>query len=153
MCQGAPERGYWIMARTPKASGKTASKAKSTPKGKPEDKPIELSPEELAGLKPLDVPIVYASSFRLQGSGNDFNLIFQRAIPMQSENGLHPSVGQLETVAMVTVSPQSLKDIHILIGGQIRLHEQEFGQIKLAAVEEFPAHFPHKAGRETTTDT
>ncbi len=110
-----------------------ANKPKSKPKSKPKAKAsaVEPTPEELAKLKAVEAPVFYASTFRVQGSGNDFNLIFQRAVPMQGEDGsIHPAVGALETVAVVTISPQSLKDLHLLLDGQLNKHEEAFGPIE-----------------------
>lgn len=107
------------------------SKSKPKSKTKPKPSAVEPTPEELAKLKAVEAPVFYASTFRIQGSGNDFNLIFQRAVPMQGEDGsIHPAVGALETAAVVTVSPQSLKDLYLLIDGQLKEHEKAFGPIE-----------------------
>lgn len=110
---------------------KRKSKPKPKPKPQPQPKADEPTPEEIAKLKVVEVPAFYASTFRIAGSGNDFSLIFQRTVAMQTEDGgIHPTVGSLETVAIVTVSPQSLKDLHLLIGRQVEQQEKEFGRIK-----------------------
>ncbi len=111
------------MARKPKA--------KPEAKAKPKPKADERTPEELAKLKAAEVPTFYASIFRIQGSGNDFNLIFQRSIPAQREDGsIDPTVALGQNVAVITVGPQSLKDLHILIGRQLKEQEEDFGPIK-----------------------
>lgn len=78
----------------------------------------------------MEAPTFYASTFRIQGTGNDFGLIFQRAVTMQQEDGaIHPEIASLGTVAIVNVSPESLKDFHVLIGRQLEEHEKQFGRI------------------------
>ena len=110
------------MARKPKA--KVKAKA---------DKPKadKLTPEELAKLKVLELPMFYASVFQIQGSGNDFNLICQRGVPAQREDGsIETTVTSAQTVAVISISPQSLKDLHLLIGQQLEDQEKDFGRIK-----------------------
>lgn len=107
-----------------------ASKPKPKAKGaKP--KGAKLKAEELAKLKVVEVPTFYASVFRLLGSGNDFNLICQRSVPAQREDGsIEMAVALPQTVAVITISPQSLKDLHLLIGRQLKEQEEDFGPIK-----------------------
>lgn len=111
-----------------------ARKPKPKPKPKPkadELKQEKLDKQELAKLRPVEAPTFYASTFRIQGTGNDFGLIFQRTVTMQMEDGgVHPDIASLGTVAIVNVSPESLKDFHVLIGRQIELYEKEFGRIE-----------------------
>ena len=107
------------------------SKSKPKPKAKAKPKADELTLEELAKLKAVEAPTFYASTFRIQGSGNDFTLIFQQSVPAQREDGsIEPRVGTVQNVAVVTVSPQSLKDLHIVIERQLKQHEETFGRIK-----------------------
>ena len=63
------------MARKPKAASATRAKARAKAKPEPADTVGGLSLEELAKLKTLEAPTFYASVFRMQGSGNDFNLL------------------------------------------------------------------------------
>lgn len=89
------------------------------------------TPEELLRLKPISSPALYASNFRVQGTGNDFTLVLQRVFPAQTEAGeIFEGVGRLEIVATVTLSPQSAKDLHVLLASQVALHEREFGTIE-----------------------
>jgi hypothetical protein len=91
----------------------------------------EIKPEDVANLRPLEAPRLYASSFQLQGSGNDFNLILQRGSPTQNPDGsIHPAISKLETVAVLTMSPASVKDLHLLLGTQIEHHQQQYGAIE-----------------------
>lgn len=95
-----------------------------------------IKPEELANVKPLEAPWFYASAFRVIGTGNDFQLIFQRASPSQNPDGsLNPEVAHVITVAAVTMSPQAIKDLYVLLGGQIEAHEKEFGTIETPFVK------------------
>lgn len=127
------------MARKPKPKPKAKAKAKAKAKGtKPKTKPKgaklkggKLKAEELAKLKVVELPMFYASVFRLLGSGNDFNLICQRSVPVEREDGsIEMAVAVAQTVAVITISPQSLKDLHLLIGQQLEGQEKDFGRIK-----------------------
>ena len=91
----------------------------------------DVEPEETEGLRALEAPWLYASSFRLQGMGNDFILILQRAIPVQGPDGaIQSQRGKLETVAVLTLSPQAAKDLHLLLEGSIASYESQFGRIE-----------------------
>jgi hypothetical protein len=95
------------------------------------DKPKELTPEELAKLKPSDVVPVQASAFQLQSTGVDFQLMFQRIRPLTDEKGaLHAGVAMAELVAIIGMSPQALKDLSILINNQMKQFEADFGKIE-----------------------
>lgn len=110
------------MARKPKPKAKSKG-AKS--------KGAKLKAAELAKLKVAEVPTFYASVFRILGSGNDFNLVCQRSVPAQREDGsIEMAVALSQTVAVITISPQSLKDLHLLIGRQLKEQEEDFGPIK-----------------------
>jgi hypothetical protein len=86
------------------------------------------SAETLVGLKPLTVPEFYASNFHMQGTGNQFTLIMQRAIPMQNaDEMIHGTLNKIQIVATVTMSPQTAKDLYLLLGDQIENHEKTFG--------------------------
>lgn len=103
----------------------------------------QISAEALAAehkLTSVTAPVLYASSFRMQGNGNDFNLIFQRGVPAQTaDGGIHPEVGRLETVAVVTLSPQSLKDLSLLLAPQVAAYEKEFGEIQTPYIKRLAA--------------
>lgn len=91
----------------------------------------ELSAEQLAQLKPIEITPVYAGTFNVQGTGNDFTILFQRLRPLVDRNGaLVPGVGVSEVVSVVTMSPQALKDLSFLLAGQIENHEKEYGEIE-----------------------
>lgn len=110
---------------------KRKPKPKAEAKPKPKASAAEPTPEELAKLRAVEAPTFYASGFRLQGSGNDYHLIFQRGSPAQDEAGnIHPTKGKLEIAAVVTVSPQSLKDLYLLIDGILKQHEETYGLIE-----------------------
>ena len=94
-----------------------------------DDKP--LSAEELAKLKPVDAPLLFATSFQHQTTGNEVTILFQRPRPL--EDGLKmASTAKLEVVAGITMSPQSFKDLSIVMGDILTRHEQEFGVLETA---------------------
>ena len=92
---------------------------------------LGLTKEQAESLQPFSLPVMYASAFQLQGSGNDFNLILQRRLPAQNPDGsIHAEVGKLDAIACLTLSPQSAKDLSVLLAEQIARFEQQFGTIE-----------------------
>lgn len=90
----------------------------------------ELSAEELATLRPISVPPTHASSFRVQGTSNEFILMFQRLMPQMKPDGDLADVGRADTIAVISMSPQSVKDLSILLSAQIETWEKEFGKLE-----------------------
>jgi len=90
----------------------------------------EIDKELLANVEPLSGTPIYASAFHMQGSGNDFTLIFQNAQPMvDKRSGTVANIAANAAVAIVKVSPQGLKDLYLLIGDQLTQFEKDFGEV------------------------
>ena len=72
-------------------------------------------PTKPEGAKPIEIVPVYASSIQVQGTGNDFTLLFRRARPATSTKALaeggQPDMAILELVSAVTLSPGAAKDL------------------------------------------
>jgi len=83
--------------------------------------------EELAKAGPVSAPSFYASAFRIMGTGNDFVIIMDRAVPLQGQEATNYAM--LQPVAIVSVSPGALKDLSIVLAEQVEKHEKEFGKI------------------------
>jgi hypothetical protein len=80
--------------------------------------------------KPLQLPSFYATSANIAASGNDFTIIFNRNIPLENADGtLNPGLALVMPTVMISLTPQSLKDISLIIPGILEAHEREFGEI------------------------
>ena len=91
----------------------------------------ELTPQQLAALKPVSAPIFYASSFNMQGTGLDFAIIFQQTVPaVHPDGGLVPGLVQNQIQAVAKLSPGSAKDLMLLLQSQIAEYEKDWGKIK-----------------------
>ncbi len=91
---------------------------------------LDIKPEELAGLTESEVPTFYASSFRIQGTGTGFAIFAERPAPLEDKDGsIHPGVAKKKAEALIYMSPQTLKDLSILLAKQIEVYEEEFGEI------------------------
>jgi hypothetical protein len=78
-------------------------------------------------IKAIPIAPAQASGFHLMGTGNDFLLLCQRVVPAVL-NG-KDIVGLAEPSAVLTISPQALKDLQVLIGKELAKFEKEFGAI------------------------
>jgi hypothetical protein len=88
------------------------------------------STEDLAKLRPINVAPVHASNFRLQATSNEFILLFQRILPMIQADGSVSDIAAADTVAAISMSPQSMKDLSILLSNQMKDWEKEFGPVE-----------------------
>jgi hypothetical protein len=90
-------------------------------------------PAKPEGAKPIEMLPVYASNIQVQGTGNDFTLLFRRARPATSVKALaeggQPDMAILELVSAVTLSPGAAKDLSILLRGLVEAHEKEYGAV------------------------
>jgi hypothetical protein len=83
-----------------------------------------------ADYEPIDAPLVSASAVAVQSSINEFVLIFQQTRPVISKKTQSiADVALNQPVAVVSVSPQTLKDMWLLIGDSVERYEKEFGQL------------------------
>ena len=63
--------------------------------------------------------------------------------PAEDETGgIHPTLVRMQTVAVVSISPQALKDLGLLIAGQIKAHEEEFGLIQTPYIKRLAEQKP-----------
>lgn len=82
-------------------------------------------------LKPHPVDAVNATTIRLVADSNEIAVVFQRpkyGVVSDPKHGL-VDVGTIETVAVVSMSPQTAKDLLLLLEDNIQRHEKEFGTI------------------------
>jgi hypothetical protein len=88
-------------------------------------------PENLDDLKILDAPNFVAQSMSIQGNGNGFLLLFQQRLPLQTPDGaLYMKALKNTVVATVTLSPQTLKDLSLVLSDTVGRYEKEFGKIE-----------------------
>ena len=91
----------------------------------------DLDKKKLATLKPAEAPLFFATSLRLLGTGNEFLMLFQHLLAMQDETGeIFGGAARTQVSAIIAVSPQTLKDISLLINDQIAKYEKDFGELK-----------------------
>ena len=107
----------------------------------PQDGPAPTEPRSVMAAKPgnqprrdvepWNVPIFYGSSFGACRAGNDFVITIGRPHPGSAANmpGTQPLTVN-EPVAVVQLSPGSLKDLCLILETQIGLFEKEFGTIE-----------------------
>jgi hypothetical protein len=101
-----------------------------------------LTPEEikeLATLKPSPAPMYYVSAFGVQGGGNDFQILCQRSHVLESETAVSPHFARMDTVAILTLSPQGLKDLSLLLPAHVAEYEKRFGEIRTVYSERLKA--------------
>lgn len=79
-------------------------------------------------------PYFFASSFRIASDSNIINVSLQRPTPLEIAlpSGQIADAGRFDTIAVLALSPQSAKDLHLLLKDQIEKYEEAFGTIETA---------------------
>src|SRR3954466_12061403 len=81
-------------------------------------------------LEPLNVPHFAAGTFMIQSTGTEVLLVLQSARSLADKNTGAISEGTAnQPVAVVSISPGTAKDLHILLGAVVAKHEESFGPI------------------------
>lgn len=81
-------------------------------------------------LEPLNVPHLAAGTFMIQSTGTEVLLILQSARPLVDKNtGAISEHTVNQPIAVVSISPGTAKDLHILLGEAVAKHEESFGPI------------------------
>lgn len=115
-------------------AGKVAPE-KALPASMPGSSPPQATPvfdarnTDLQKLVPIQVPHFLASSSVMQATGNDFILVLSQTLPLTTADGQFTNAAKNIPVAMVTMSPQSAKDLQILMLDTIKRYEADFGKI------------------------
>jgi hypothetical protein len=81
-------------------------------------------------VEPLNVPYLAAGTFVIQSTGTEVLLVLQSACSMIDKNTRAISERTVnQPIAVVSISPGTAKDLHILLGDAIARHEESFGPI------------------------
>jgi hypothetical protein len=81
-------------------------------------------------LEPLSVPHLAAGTFMIQSTGTEVLLILQsaRSLADRDTGGISERTVN-QPIAVVSISPGTAKDLHILLGDVVAKHEESFGPI------------------------
>lgn len=107
-----------------------------------------------AKVHPVEAPIFYATSVRIGFDSNDIAFTFQRRRPVQFliDGSTTVDAAQLEAVAIVSMSPQTAKDILVLLEGQVSKYEDEWGTIETeftrSRMKKSPKKSPRRAAKK-----
>src|SRR5215213_286116 len=78
-------------------------------------------------LEPLNVPHLAAGTFMIQTTGTEVLLILQSARSLADKNtGAISERTVNQPIAVVSISPGTAKDLHILLGEAVAKHEESF---------------------------
>ena len=81
-------------------------------------------------LEPLNVPHLAAGTFMIQSTGTEVLLILQSARSLADKNtGAISERTVNQPIAVVSISPGTAKDLHLLLGEAVAKHEESFGPI------------------------
>ncbi len=92
--------------------------------------PKQLTPEDIAKLKPIDVDPVFVGGFQIQGTGTDFVIYCQRTMALLNEIGDFAPAARREVVAALAISPHGLKDLAVLLTHTIAPFEATYGPVQ-----------------------
>src|SRR5687767_8203757 len=85
---------------------------------------------EATGLKPLDAPIIGPTDFVVYAVSNEIHLILQRVRPMISPDLTLSGIAQLAPIGMLSMSPQTAKDLMLLLSDAVKKYEKEYGPLE-----------------------
>ena len=81
-------------------------------------------------LEPLNVPYLAAGTFMIKSTGTEVLLVLQSARSLVDKNtGEMSQLTINQPIAVVSISPGTAKDLHILLGDAVAKHEESFGPI------------------------
>lgn len=81
-------------------------------------------------VQPVLAPQYYATGVQILQQSNDFAVIFMRSHPSVAPLKSGETVAFLQVTALIQMSPQTAKDLHIALGSQICAYEKEWGPIE-----------------------
>lgn len=90
--------------------------------------PTEISPQN---IQIVPAPQFYASGVNVQATGTEYVFTFTRMLPAIDQSGKNPGIG-LGTnapVAILSMSPQAVKDMIVVIQPMLAKQEKDFGEI------------------------
>src|SRR5690348_16538424 len=81
-------------------------------------------------LEPLNVPYLAAGTFMIKSTGTEVLLVLQSARSLVDKiTGDMSQLTMNQPIAVVSISPGTAKDLHIVLGDVIAKHEESFGPI------------------------
>ena len=81
-------------------------------------------------LEPLNVPHLAAGTFMIQSTGTEVLLVLQSARSLADKNtGAISERTVNQPIAVVSISPSTAKNLHVLLGDWVAKHEASFGPI------------------------
>jgi hypothetical protein len=82
------------------------------------------------GLEPLNVPRLSAGTFTVQATGTEVIMVLQSAVPLiDKQSNAFSGQAVLQPIALVSISPGTAKDLHIVLGQVIENFERDVGPI------------------------
>lgn len=96
--------------------------------------PIETNFIVPAG-QPIGATFFYVSELAVSVSSNEASIVLMDTLPVAGVNGVDGSKSVRRPVALVKVSPQTLKGMAEALSEAVRLYENDFGQLTVQAIE------------------
>jgi hypothetical protein len=89
--------------------------------------------KKVTDVRPIPIDPIYASAVALQGTTEEFSLIFSRNRPAIAQiEGQMQHVVVLEPVAAIILNVHTLKDLSEILNETVKRYEAEFGVIETA---------------------
>lgn len=79
-----------------------------------------------------EMPSVGARTFRVMTDSNEVLIVFQKSRPglLHDKDGSVRDIADAQTVAVIALSPQSAKDLVVLLSAQLAGYEKAYGEIE-----------------------
>lgn len=94
-----------------------------------EPKTPKNNPERIPGLG-TEVPIIHPTVIQQGHSSNEFMVVLSQNIPTFDDSNRTAKKSAVIPVGVLQMSPQTAKDLHLMLQDGIRQYEKEYGPIK-----------------------
>ena len=94
-----------------------------------EPKTPKNNPERIPGLG-TEVPIIHPTGIQQGHSSNEFMLVLNQNIPIFDDTNRAAAKTSVIPVGVLQMSPQTAKDLHLMLQDGIRQYEKQYGTIK-----------------------
>ena len=88
--------------------------------------PPDANPDDFV---PITAPEYFSSSFQISRNSNQVTIVFRHYRPLLHKSRIDIGAALQEPIAVVVLSPQSAKDLALLLSRQVEEYEEEWGNL------------------------
>jgi len=82
-----------------------------------------------SNLQPLDLPTWAVSQVTVQATSNEVMILGSDTVPATTPEGVPSPFARLRPIVMLRMSPQTMKDLSIVLTDTVKKYEAMYGQM------------------------